>query len=45
MIADTDCYDSAGPKIESEESKKLQEKFHQELFQKLEQIAPGVTNI
>jgi len=36
---------SAGPNIESEEGKELEEKFHRELFEKLEKISPGVTHI
>ncbi|KUJ23223.1 NAD(P)-binding protein [Mollisia scopiformis] len=36
---------SAGPKINSPEGKKLEEKFHKELYDKLEQLSPGVTKI
>ncbi|KAI9881577.1 MAG: hypothetical protein M1830_000141 [Pleopsidium flavum] len=34
-----------GDNVESEEGKKMQEKFTQELFATLEKISPGVTNI
>lgn len=36
---------SNGENVDSAEGRKLQERFSKELFAKLEQISPGVTDI
>jgi len=41
----TEGFCSNGDNVESAQGMKMQEKFIEELFAKLEKISPGVTNI